>query len=204
MSLKFSDQTQYPERTRAQPRGLLISCACCVFRQGASAARAGVPRTGRPVQANSTILSCAVEIGQTESLRRAQSKAFTTKDTKDTKVYEGKPSRMKSCGLLGVLRGSRFVVSWSFAFCDGSAENLGESRRNPNHEALSYRFAVPAHPDSVQFRANEEVPDEEVCRPCPRQGLSAENLGRLVHPRPRQRRKVLRARARTLFSISPL
>src|SRR5712691_11035991 len=34
------------------------------FRQGASAARAGVPRTGRPVQANSTILACAVEIGQ--------------------------------------------------------------------------------------------------------------------------------------------
>jgi hypothetical protein len=38
--------------------------ACCVFRHGASAAKAGVPRTGRRVQANSTILSCAVEIGQ--------------------------------------------------------------------------------------------------------------------------------------------
>jgi len=34
------------------------------FSPGASAARTGVPRTGRQVQANSTILACAVEIGQ--------------------------------------------------------------------------------------------------------------------------------------------
>src|ERR1700733_8477678 len=65
MSLKFSPRT--PGRTRAQPRGLLTSCACCVFRLGASAAKTGVPRTGRRVQANSSILTCAVEIGQTET-----------------------------------------------------------------------------------------------------------------------------------------
>src|ERR1700746_2982100 len=78
MSLKFSpvkmdlDATDFlkekpngnPRRTRAQPRGLLISCACCVFRHGAPAAKAGVPRTGRRVQANSSILTCAVELGQ--------------------------------------------------------------------------------------------------------------------------------------------
>jgi hypothetical protein len=37
------------------------------FRHGASAARAGVPRTGRLVQANSVILPWLTEIGQTNS-----------------------------------------------------------------------------------------------------------------------------------------
>jgi len=40
-------------------------CLLC-FRHGASAAKAGVPRTGRRVQSNLIILSCAVEMGQTE------------------------------------------------------------------------------------------------------------------------------------------
>jgi len=41
-------------------------CLLC-FRHGASAARAGVPRTGRLVQANSVILPWLTEIGQTNS-----------------------------------------------------------------------------------------------------------------------------------------
>jgi membrane protease YdiL (CAAX protease family) len=45
--------------------GLLFFLLAVFFRHGASAARAGVPRTGRRVQANPAILSCGVEIGQT-------------------------------------------------------------------------------------------------------------------------------------------
>jgi len=46
-----------PGRTHGRnQRAGWFSCACCVFRRGASAAETGVPRTGRPVQANFTIL----------------------------------------------------------------------------------------------------------------------------------------------------
>ena len=44
----------------------MIFLCLLFFRHGASAAKAGVPRTGRRVQANSTILSCGVEVGQTK------------------------------------------------------------------------------------------------------------------------------------------
>jgi len=58
-----TDSQNIPGGTRALPRGQLISCLLC-FRHGASAAKAGVPRTGRRVQSNLNILSWAVEMGQ--------------------------------------------------------------------------------------------------------------------------------------------
>ncbi len=55
-------------RTRAQPWNSIERPAelplLAVFSATALEARASVPRTGRRVQANSTILACAVEIGQ--------------------------------------------------------------------------------------------------------------------------------------------
>src|SRR2546422_10117120 len=57
-----------PVHTSAIDGTCRTSCACCVFRHGASAAKAGVPRTGRRGQANSSILASAVENGQSEDL----------------------------------------------------------------------------------------------------------------------------------------
>src|SRR4051812_38232944 len=68
MELATEHPFRSPGRTRALPKGLLISFACCVFSPGALPARAGVPRTGRRVQANSSILSWLAEIGQTKLL----------------------------------------------------------------------------------------------------------------------------------------
>src|SRR3974390_389709 len=49
--------------TLAAPGAADFLCLLC-FRPGASAAKAGVPRTGRRVQSNLIILSCAAEGGQ--------------------------------------------------------------------------------------------------------------------------------------------
>src|SRR6476660_5274457 len=61
-------QSESLGRTRALPRGQLISSACCVSATALQQPRQGVPRTGRRVQSNFTILSCVVEIGQTNML----------------------------------------------------------------------------------------------------------------------------------------
>src|SRR6201987_432756 len=52
--------------TLAAPGAADFLCLLC-FRPGASSAKAGVPRTGRRVQSNLIILSCAVKGGQTPS-----------------------------------------------------------------------------------------------------------------------------------------
>src|SRR6478736_390219 len=61
-------QSESLGRTRALPRGQLISSACCVSATALQQPRQGVPRTGRRVQSNFTILSCVVEIGQTKDV----------------------------------------------------------------------------------------------------------------------------------------
>src|ERR1700756_4916305 len=76
----------------------------------------------------------------------------------------------------------------SAAFCAcplyGFAALMRESRRipwrEPNAQALSYRFAMSRRPDAVRLCANEEIGNEEICwRPRSRQGSPAENLGRV-------------------------
>src|SRR5580700_6034680 len=61
--VKSVQQARFP-RTQMPPWHPLNFLRLLCFRHGASAAKAGAPRTGRRVQANSTILACAVEIGQ--------------------------------------------------------------------------------------------------------------------------------------------
>src|SRR5690349_3123971 len=88
------------------------------------AATAGVPRTGRRVQSNSTILACAVEIGQHEGVIQPEM----------------------------VL--SRTFVSVPFVVYGFLCENFAESSEEPQHESLSNRLLVPARSHVVQLRAN--------------------------------------------------
>src|SRR5450432_3255993 len=109
------------------------------------AATAGVPRTGRRVQSNSTILACAVEIGQT----KVDSKAFPC---------------VPPCVPVVHLCLAAASALWFPRFCAKIPPNLSEE---PKHEAHSHRFPVLARSHSVRLRAGEEVPYEKGCRPRP-------------------------------------
>src|SRR5260370_4453702 len=64
--VKVSPHHRNDQTSRAHQRAwaaLTFSCLLC-FHQGARAATAGVPRTDRQVQANSTILACGADDGQ--------------------------------------------------------------------------------------------------------------------------------------------
>jgi hypothetical protein len=71
--VKTTLQCRSPKAHTSAARGPADFLCLLCFRPGASAAKAGVPRTGRRVQSNLIILSCVVEIGQTKEDRRCYS-----------------------------------------------------------------------------------------------------------------------------------
>src|SRR4029077_15473257 len=68
--VKTTLQCRSPKAHTSAARGPADFLCLLCFRPGASAAKAGVPRTGRRVQSNLIILSCVVEIGQTKEDHR--------------------------------------------------------------------------------------------------------------------------------------
>src|ERR1700739_697371 len=101
MSLKSSPAIGTEPKPTPALKGIADFLCLLCFCLGASAAKAGVPRTGRRVQSNSLILSCAVEIGQTKCL----SGRSADKDKKQKLQPKGpEVSRRKATALREFLR----------------------------------------------------------------------------------------------------
>jgi hypothetical protein len=151
-------------RTRAHARDANF-LACCVFRPGASADRAGVLRTEHRVQANSTILTCAMEQRQTRIRHRCVRPRICT----DSRGYlqPGYSARMLLKLIQFLIREDpRKSVADALAFNTTSRKNKRSSPRPPAPQTLESTAAeFSAH------SARPRIPQQ--LRPGSSQSLSS-------------------------------